>query len=426
MKTIVFLMLLIAGLILSPAEAQINIKGKVKDKSAQRANDKTGDGIDKGLNKVEEGVGNLFNKKKQTEEEIEVEEAETENEVDETEKIEPKAQKQKLETYTQYDFVPGDKILLFEDFSQDNVGDFPDLWATTGSGEIKTVNIAPGKWFHMNGADAFYCFTKAIEFPSNFIMEFDIIPDEEYYEGYEMTFYEDPENKELDNDFYPGAKGLHIILKADAWETKGYNNVSNGDWLNGYSETNPVVKEEVNHVIIWIQNRRVRIYHQGRKTLDMPTNIYAGTKFNRFRFSGWDRNAFPLITNLKITTASPDTRSKILTEGKLISYGIYFDPGKDVVKPESYGAIKDIANVLNENQDLRINIIGHTDSDGDEAKNLDLSNRRAQNVKTYLVNEFKIDESRIDTDGKGESEPVESNTSVEGKAKNRRVEFVKL
>ena len=190
--------------------------------------------------------------------------------------------------------------------------------------------------------------------------------------------------------------------------------------------TNPVILEEVNHVIIWIQKRRVRIYHKGAKVLDVPTNIYTDTKFNKILFSGWDAKSFPMITNLKITTASPDMRSKLLTEGKIISYGIYFDSGKDVVKPESYGSLKEIANVLNENPNVKIQIVGHTDSDGNDALNLDLSKRRAMNVKNTLVKEFGIAADRMQTDGKGETQALAPNTTTEGKAKNRRVEFIKM
>lgn len=332
----------------------------------------------------------------------------------------------KIESYTQYDFVPGDKILYYEDFSQDAIGDFPALWTTNGSGEVKTLNIAPGKWLHMNTEGA-YSFTKEIDFPSNFIMEFDIIPNDEYNE-YELTFYNDQENMELNTDLYPGTQGLHIKPNTEygsGWITLGYSNESDL-WLEGKSARNPVVAGTLNHVIIWIQNRRLRIYHLGAKALDMPTNIFAGTKFNRFRFSGYDEEAKPYISNIKITTASPDTRSKLITEGKLISYGIYFDSGKDVVKPESYGSVKEIAKVLIDAPDVRILIVGHTDGDGDDANNLELSKRRAASVRNFLAASFGIDAGRIETKGKGESEPIEPNTTSEGKAKNRRVEFIKL
>jgi len=70
-------------------------------------------------------------------------------------------------------------------------------------------------------------------------------------------------------------------------------------------------------------------------------------------------------------------------------------------------------------------IVGHTDSDGDDAANMDLSKRRAASVKSALASEFKIDASRMDTDGKGESQPIDKNDNAAGKANNRRVEFIK-
>jgi len=119
-------------------------------------------------------------------------------------------------------------------------------------------------------------------------------------------------------------------------------------------------------------------------------------------------------------------RNKLLTEGKLVSYGIYFDVNKDIVKPESYGTLKGIADVLTENPDVKVKIVGHTDSDGADAANLDLSKRRGAAVKTELVSNFGIDASRLETDGMGETKPVAPNDSPVNKALNRRVELIKI
>ena len=434
MKTINIIPVIFVLTIATPVFAQFNVKDKIKDKSTNRAETRVDEGIDKGIDKIEEGVGKLFKKKKTNpEENTEEEQSSTEetsgkeNNPSELDSDKPTQTSQSLKSFTKYDFVPGDKVLYFEDFSQDAIGDFPALWTTNGGGEVKTVNIAPGNWFHMNKEDAVYCYTRQIAFPENFIMEFDIIPDGDFANGYSLTFYEDPENTELTDDLYPGKRGLHISFEEGRWYTKGYNNsIDTGGWIEGESTTNPVVLNQVNHVIVWAQNRRLRIYHQGAKVFDMPTNIHAGTKFNRFRFSGWSTHSTPYVANLKITTASPDTRSKLIAEGKLVSYGIYFDVNKDVVKPESFGALSDIAKTLKENPTVKIKIVGHTDSDGDDAKNLDLSKRRAAAVKNALSADFGIDGSRFQTDGKGESEPISPNTNTEGKAKNRRVEFIKM
>ena len=415
---------------IAPLHAQSwieNMGNRVKDKAVEkveeRIENKGGEAVDKGLDEIENTV---TGKSKSTDEEASDEETATPAQTKKTTPTAP-ANAPTLMSNTKYDFVPGDKILYFEDFAQDAVGDFPALWTTNGGGEVKTLNLASGNWFHMNKEDAVYCYTKSIAFPQNFIMEFDVIPDGNFSNGYTITFYEDPENVELTDDLYPGTKGLHISFDEGTWYTKGYHNeMDAGGWIEGQSTTKPVVYGQVNHVIIWVQNRRLRMYHQGAKVLDMPTNIHAGTKFNRFRFSGWSTYSTPYVSNLKITTATPDMRSKLLTEGKLVTYGIYFDVNKDVVKAESFGTISEIAQTLKENPTVRIKIIGHTDSDGDDAKNLDLSRRRALSVKNTLVNQFGIDASRIQTDGKGETEPLAPNTTSESKAKNRRVEFIKL
>lgn len=332
-----------------------------------------------------------------------------------------------LQAYSKYDFVPGEKVLYFEDFSQDATGDFPALWTTDVAGEVNTLNIAPGNWFNLNSTEGTYWFMKDIEFPKNFILEMDIIPKKEGGRfAADVVLFGETSHSEMDKTGDPGICGLHLKIEKNGWETAGYKKGAN-EKLTGFSAINPVEPEKVNHVILWVQNRRVRIYHKGAKVLDIPTNIYDESKFNRFclkLYRGASSGSY--LSNIKITTAAPDMRSKLLTEGKLVTYGIYFDVNKDVVKPESYGTIKGIADILNENPELRIKIVGHTDSDGSDPANLDLSNRRGGSVKDELVKNFGIDASRLESDGKGETQPVAPNDTPVNKALNRRVEFIRL
>lgn len=119
-------------------------------------------------------------------------------------------------------------------------------------------------------------------------------------------------------------------------------------------------------------------------------------------------------------------RKALAADGKFVTHGITFDYGSDKLKPESYGIIREIAHVLQKDSTLRIRIVGHTDSEGSPENNLDLSKRRAQAIKSALADSYKIPSERIETDGKGASEPVDKNNTAEGKANNRRAEFVKL
>lgn len=133
-----------------------------------------------------------------------------------------------------------------------------------------------------------------------------------------------------------------------------------------------------------------------------------------------------MVSNIRIAAGNPDVRKKLITEGKLESHGICFDVNSDKVKAESYGTLKLIADVLKDNAGVKINIVGHTDADGNDASNLNLSKRRAASVKTELVSGFGIAATRIATDGKGESQPLAPNHNNTNKTLNRRVVFIKL
>ena len=377
--------------------------------------------------------------KKEAEKQLESDKKSTENEKDSTKSKDVKDNNvdesvtKETENNTQfsssskYDFIPGENVIFYDDFSQDAVGDFPALWTTNAPGEINTLSIAPGNWFNLNSTDGNYFYLNDITFPKNFIIEFDIVPKKtggRIAAG--LLLYGESKRKEMDNGVLPGNGGILISIEKESWNTMGYK-TGETEKIEGNSRVTPVVAEKVNHVIVWVQGRRVRIYHNQAKALDMPTNIYDGVKLSRlcFRLSrGASSGSY--ISNLRITDAAPDMRSKLITEGKLVSYGIYFDVNKDVVKSESYGTIKEIAAVLTENPTVKIKIVGHTDSDGDDKSNLDLSKRRAASVKNVLVKDFGIDATRIETDGKGESEPIAKNDSGVNKALNRRVEFIKL
>ena len=188
-------------------------------------------------------------------------------------------------------------------------------------------------------------------------------------------------------------------------------------------------KNNFGHISIWRQRERLRVYVNGEKIFDLPKAFKMDSKYTNITFAdqgGYKEDDYYVLGNIRLAVGAPDTRNKLITEGKFVTTGILFDVNKDVIKPESYGTLKSIANVLSENQDVKVKIVGHTDSDGDDASNLDLSKRRAEAVKNALEKEFSIDGSRMQTDGKGETQPVDKNNTVTGKANNRRVEFIKL
>lgn len=191
---------------------------------------------------------------------------------------------------------------------------------------------------------------------------------------------------------------------------------------------NPDNNGKIFHVAMWRQKQRLRVYVDELKVFDLPRIFPADVKLNAMRLhsqlSEDDDQMF--VSNIRLAVGAPDTRSKLITEGKFVTTGITFDVNSATIRPESYAVLKDIAGALTENPAVKVKIIGHTDSDGEDAANLALSKKRAESVRENLAKEFGIDRSRLETDGKGETTPAAPNTTSEGKANNRRVEFLKM
>ena len=329
------------------------------------------------------------------------------------------------EVTSKYDFIPGEKVIFYDDFASENVGDFPVLWNTTGSGEIVTTNLAEGRWFMITSGRGVTALMDPLQLPENYTMEFDVIPhkDVKNNNSKNFAFYVLSTSKPKDL-MYGLAKPGDAAVKF-SFE---YNNYFKAYYRDGTPDLSSIENEpklqldKKYRISIWVQKERIRLYVDETKVFDVPKAMSKNYKYNMIRFDG----GTPMISNFRVATGLPDMRSKLITEGKLVSYGIYFDINKEIVKPESAGTLKQIADVLKENPTVRIKIVGYTDSDGDDASNLDLSKRRAAAVKNALVNNYGIDAARIETDGKGEKEPVAPNDNSTNKALNRRVEFIKL
>ena len=427
MKTTLILFLFLFCMGFSNLNAQLNIKGKVKNQSNNRANNKVDQGIDKGLDAVENGVKDLFKKKKKP---AEGEQPEGQVEGQTTQQDDQKTGKSggspTLQTYSKYDFIPGEKVMFFDDFTETASGDFPPNWNTTASGEVVTNNMYPGNWFKMIG-EGCVSLEEGLKLTENYTIEFDVIPyvvnaaNVSFEYGFYLYSAQNPKDLN-EGGAVPGLNGgikMSFGYRAtySAYNEEGYT-------ISGEKDDATMEAGKKYRLSFWVQKTRLRVYQDQVKIFDLPKAFKTGMQCNQMRFELWGESA-PMITNFRVATGLPDTRNKLMTEGKLVTYGIYFDVNKDVVKPESYGTLKDIAAVLNEVPDVKVKIVGHTDSDGEDAKNLDLSKRRAASVKNELVKSFGVNGARLETDGLGETKPVAPNDTPVNKALNRRVEFIK-
>jgi outer membrane protein OmpA-like peptidoglycan-associated protein len=354
-----------------------------------------------------------------------------------------KPEKETVKSFSRFDFVPGEKIVYAEDFAQDAVGELPLTWNASGKGEVMTIEGKPGKWLRAFGNTVYLTGNKK-HFGENFTLEFDLMF---YFEpkvkGYVLPNWKagmfssgktDPadnnllrEQSELNNIFFTISNGSNgsAVLESRARRVQTFR--SDRMDLDDMSTTfNKVV-----HYAVQVQKTRFRLWINERKVFDIPRAVNLGDTLNQFYFSidgsNYKEDEIGLfVSNIKVATGLPDTRHKLIDEGKFSTTGILFDVAAATIKPESGGVIKEIGTLLNEHKDVKLKIVGHTDSDGADAANLELSKKRSEAVKAALVKEFNIDESRLQTDGKGEAVPAGDNKTKEGKAQNRRVEFIKL
>jgi outer membrane protein OmpA-like peptidoglycan-associated protein len=224
---------------------------------------------------------------------------------------------------------------------------------------------------------------------------------------------------------------IYYNAKEDGGYWNLYSELKGGSYVNGSMVKTPDLKNYFNkivHISMQVQGKRLRMWMNGEKLYDLPSAIADQFPTNQIFFEmspiSDPRYAY-YVSNIKIATGLPLTQKKLVEVGNFSTTGILFDVNSATIKPESYGTLKEIADVLKKYPDYKVKIIGHTDSDGSDAFNLTLSQKRAAAVKDALANDFGMDASRMVTDGKGESMPVADNKTKEGKMQNRRVEFVK-
>jgi outer membrane protein OmpA-like peptidoglycan-associated protein len=334
-----------------------------------------------------------------------------------------------FQVYSRFDFVPGEKIVAFEDFMQDSIGDFPAKWNTNASAEIVTIGGRPGRWLKLTGS-GFFLPEFITTLPDDFTLEFDMLTPPTF-SGYPINtvIAELPSGGAAN---WTAATHSFIMRSQPGSGDEGSSETQVRQDGNSAAQVTKSVKQFSKtanpvHVSMWRQRQRIRVYLNEEKVWDLPRAFATTARLNTFLFALRvdDRAGEAFIGNLRLAVGAPDTRNKLITDGKWVTRGILFDVNSDRVRPESYGALKEISNVLTENADVKVQIVGHTDADGDAAQNLDLSKRRAASVRAILAKEFGIAEARMDTDGQGENQPVDKNDTAAGKANNRRVEFVK-
>lgn len=332
-------------------------------------------------------------------------------------------------------FVAGSRMIFRDNFSKDAVGDFPAKWTSTKSGEVKKLKGFDDKFLKISdGSVVGPQLTK--DLPEHFTIEYDLIVPEDVpmrmasvalgVKPFPISNLLSPKDGVVFS-FHSFSNGVNGGLK---FGTRNSQTSQPGLQKVAYiTPLNQVIK-----VAIAVNDRRVRFYVDGKKMVDMPTAF--NPLFRKsFFFCPSTHGAkesklnYFYISNLVIAEATTDRRSQVIKDlmekGVASTNAITFASNSDQLTPGSTEIIQQFVDAMNESPGLKLKIIGHTDGDGEDAANLLLSKRRANAVKMKMV-ELGIGAGRLQTDGRGEKEPVADNKSEEGKLQNRRVVFMKL
>ncbi len=425
--TLIFFTILLLASTSSRSQLINRIKNSAKYKAENKVLQKTDNAMDKAID------GKWLNKKDTVPAE------QKKQTVASKEQEKPQTSTPSMSLYANSDFMPGEKVIVFEDFLQDPIGEFPDKWNTTSGGEVVKINGKEGHWLKLDKPGVFMpTFIK--ELPENFTLEFDLISSQSFrYESSPFHFaiaqLKTPQEYTVWQQGNGGRNGFNtwlLPMSPSGQKGKvGYESKQPGgnELIQQFDNSQFIspAKNEVK-VSVWRQKQRIRIYLNEEKVVDVAKAL-PGSAYNALVFALNTAKTEPdyyLLSNIRLAFAEPVQHNKLLTEGKLVTTGIFFDVNSDRIKPESYQVLKSVGTVLQENSSLRIKITGHTDSDGETGFNLNLSKKRSAAVKAFLAKEFKIAENRIETDGKGETEPIDKNNTPAAKANNRRVEFTRI
>ncbi|MFV0472137.1 MAG: OmpA family protein [Paludibacteraceae bacterium] len=424
MKTTIITLLTFLVCINSVDAQVINPKETAKRKVEDRTNRKADETIDKGLDKLEEGIGSIFKKKDKKKKDEKSNSSNSQNNGNNGNSSNSGSAK----SNSKFDFEPGNKVLYFDDFKRLNIGDFPAEFNTNASGEVVNVNGKPGKWLSMT-KNGFFIPESIKELPDNFTLEFEVgligNPGNNYSGlGLNFTTVKNSLYKDVLFDWSSSILYLHPgadLTMVQILPSSGENEINNEIPMPQWSQNG----KRFAKISLWRQKGRLRVYVNEDKLVDMPRFFAENKPYHLAFFRRFFDDCELVMTNIRYAVAGEDTRSKLITEGRFVTTGIQFDVNSDAIKSESGAVLKEMATTLQENPTVNIKIIGHTDSDGDANANLILSKKRALAVKNALINFYGISVSRMETDGKGESQPVQSNNTASGKAQNRRVEFVR-
>jgi len=339
------------------------------------------------------------------------------------------------------DFKRGSTVFFEDNVSGEQMGEFPSKWDLLEGSQVEVVNIAGRKAIKMEASRIQPLMDEKEYLPEEFTIEFDVLaqPAQEG-SGWDATL-------DLIMDGAEGRRVFDIRMSPEYHPYYGgeYNGIDwgwgaenpNGNKMTGAPGTQTIKKylkkNEWNHIAISFNKRAFKMYLNYQRIVNIP-NMIQPRSWWIDGSSDSDKGVF--VSNIVMakgavelyerqsTDYSSAVEKAIAETGKFVTNNILFETGKATLKPESMEEIQKVADYMKKDSSARFEVQGHTDNQGSDAINDPLSQQRAEAVVKALEG-MGVDPFNLRAVGKGSHEPVADNGTDEGRAKNRRVEFIK-
>jgi outer membrane protein OmpA-like peptidoglycan-associated protein len=342
-------------------------------------------------------------------------------------------------TATSSDFKRGSVILFQDDVTAEQVGEFPSKWdlfqgtvETKTLGGVKAINLTD------NAQVQPFIKEKGAYLPEEFTIEYDF-----YYwptssvpgnDGIGLNDMKMILAVTKDRSDYPGegADGGDLtafVLTHGVCSSSEHSYYFNGDKNGSFDYS---FKKGWNHVALSFNKRALKVYFNDKRVVNLPRVNQPTWLCFHVPFDYINLTFIRNVVIAKGAVALYDRNEQSMTAvekaiaetGKFVTNNILFETGKATLKPESMEEIQKVADYMKKNPTARFEVQGHTDNQGSDKINDPLSQQRAEAIVKALEG-LGVDGFNLKAVGKGSHEPVADNKTEEGRAKNRRVEFIK-
>lgn len=317
--------------------------------------------------------------------------------------------------WVNYDFVPGDRVIFYTDYADDQVGNFPQRLQFV-EGNMELAELGGQRLMRATSPSAFII-PLPETLPERFTIEIDVI-----------------NRPSLDGtDFHLRGKAARMDDPATSlisWGSDGASLTGGGGGevkLSNHEANRLRYRGKATHVRVLGDGKYIKVYLDEKRMANVPNANFERSKVLHLIIDARSEDNAAYIGRIRVAESRKSLYDDLVAAGHVATQGLLFDTGSDQLRPESTPTLKQIAAMLEQHPELRLRIEGHTDNVGAKDANRTLSDKRAAAVKAVLVGAYyHVNAGRLESKGFGDTKPAGTNATPEGRSNNRRVELVKL